>query len=144
MEDFKVSHIVVALEKISERVTSLDDRHHDYMQKNDDKHSKVLDKLDGVNGSISKIAIALEKITQLEKERQRDGERIGKISDSVNELKSDRDKALGAISSLKIFLGLLTLAVTSSFGWVYSTSTWMAKIDQWKMQVDSNIDRRIK
>lgn len=59
------------------------------------------------------------------------------IKDDVNNLKSDRDKALGGIFFLKIVSGLISAAIIFSFSWVYNTQSWIAKIDQWKTQIES-------
>lgn len=105
----------------------------------EDNNASVARKIDTVNESVSKIAIALEKITQIERDGQRYIQRVDGIDREVDVLKSDRDKAMGAISFLKWLLGISGGCVFTFIIWLSSqtvnTQVWIAKTDEWKITV---------
>lgn len=128
-----------ALEALSSRMNEMDKRHHETHLKGDERHAQMINKFDSLNASLSKMAVILEKITQIEKLRTQDSQKIDNIDKEVTLLKSDIDQGKGTLSFLKIASGLITLVLVASFTWVFNTSAWIAKIDQWKIQVEEKL-----
>lgn len=103
-------------------------------QQNENK--KLLEQFHKITTELAVTSTNLKNVTtQISKtnENQKD------MQDDVDQLKSDRDKALGGIFFLKIVSSLISAAIIFSFSWVYGTASWMAKIDQWKIQVEEKI-----
>lgn len=110
-------------------------------QAQQDENKKLLEQFHKITTELAVTSTNLKHITEQishTNSEQKD------MRDDVEILKSDMDKAKGSLSTFKVFYGLLALAISASFGWAYNTSSWIAKIDQWKLQVDSRIERYTK
>lgn len=110
-------------------------------QAQQDENKKLLDQFHKITTELAVTSTNLKNVTE---QITRTNLEQKDMKEDVEGLKSNMDKAQGSLSTFRIFYGLLVLAISASFGWAYNTSSWIAKIDQWKTQVDSHMERYTK
>lgn len=87
----------------------------------------------------TELAVTSSNLKNISEQMSKANEKQDKFEDDIRDLQTSRDQAKGAISFLKIFSGLISLILVASFSWVFNTSSWIAKIDQWKIQVEEKL-----
>lgn len=154
MEASETSTLILALERMNENIQRLEDKHQDYAQRSDERHDKVVNKIDSFGENLNKIVILFERFAQLERNHEDSNKRVHLRIDEckknneltetkVANLTAEYNKASGAISFLKWLIALTGGSLFSFVIWLstqtVNTQVWIAKMDEWKSTINEKV-----
>lgn len=87
----------------------------------------------------TELAVTSSNLKNISEQMSKANEKQDEFEDDIRDLQKSRDKMVGTLEFFKISAGLVTIVLVASFTWVFNTTSWIAKTDQWKTQVEEKL-----